>query len=257
MIDSRAVIHEGARLGEGVEIAPFAVIGPNVTLGDGVQVGSHAVVDGWTTVGAGCRIFPHAVVGMIPQDLKYNGERTTLDIGERTMIREFATVNLGTAGGGGATKVGCDCLLMAYSHVAHDCIVGNHVILANAATLAGHIFVEDWVIVGGLTAIHQFVRIGEHAMLGGCSAITMDVPPYVTASGNRAALYGLNLVGLKRRNFSDEAVKGLKKAYKDLFQSSDTLAAALEKLRATEDYAVPEVKRFVDFVASSERGVTR
>jgi UDP-N-acetylglucosamine acyltransferase len=258
MIDPRAVIHEGAKLGVGVEVGPFAVIGPNVTIGEGTVIGSHAVVDGWTTIGKDCRIFTHAVVGQIPQDLKYHGEQTTLEIGDRTMVREFATLHLGTQGGGGKTRVGSDCLFMAYSHVAHDCIVGDHVILANSATLAGHVTIENWVIVGGLTAIHQFVRIGEHAILGGCSAITMDVIPYVTVSGNRAKLFGLNLVGLKRRGFSEEAIQGLRRAYRALFQSKGgTLANQLKEFRETEDCAIPEVKKFVDFIAESERGVTR
>ena len=202
MIDSRAVIDPGAELDSDVEVGPFAVIGPHVRVGRGSRIGPHAVLDGHTTLGEACQVFSHAAVGTIPQDLKYRGEPTVLEIGDRTVIREFVTLNTGTEGGGGVTRVGCDCLLMAYSHVAHDCLLGNHVIMANAATLAGHITVEDWVIVGGLTAVHQFVRVGEHAILGGCSAVVKDVPPYVSASGNRAKLYGLNLTGLKRRGLA-------------------------------------------------------
>lgn len=257
MIDPRAVVHPGAELGEGVEVGPFAVVGPHVRLGRGTSVGSHALVDGHTTLGEGCRVFPFASVGTIPQDLKYRGEPTLLQVGDRVVIREFTTLNVGTVGGGGLTKVGSDCLLMAYTHVAHDCLLGDHVILANAATLAGHVTVEDWAIIGGLSAVHQFVRIGAHAIVGGCSAVTMDVPPFVSASGNRAKLFGLNLTGLKRRGFTAEALKGLKGAYRTIFQTRDTLAVALEAVRQGDDYAWPEVKQFTEFIASSERGVTR
>lgn len=257
MIDPRAVIHEGAELGEGVEVGPFAVIGPHVKIGAGTTVGSHAMVEGHTTLGAGCRVFSFASVGSVPQDLKYRGEPTILQVGDRTIIREFTTVNIGTQGGGGATRVGSDCLLMAYTHVAHDCLLGDRVVMANGATLAGHVTVEDWAIVGGLTAVHQFVRVGAHAFVGGCSAVTMDVPPFVAASGNRAKLYGLNLTGLKRRGFSAEALRGLRGAYRALFQTHDTLARALESVRQSPDYQLPEVRQFIDFIAQSERGVTR
>lgn len=257
MIDERAIVATGAKLHPSVTVGPFAIVGPNVEIGEGTVVGAHAVVDGWTTIGRDCHIFHHASVGSIPQDLKYRGEPTRLEIGDRTIIREFATLNLGTVGGGGLSRVGDDCLLMAYSHVAHDCIVGNHVIMANSATLAGHVTVEDFVIIGGLTAVHQFVKLGEHSIIGGCSAVSQDVPPYVTASGNRAKLFGLNLIGLKRREFSADTIKGLKNAYRLLFQSKSTLADVMEKLRNSEDYEILEVRKLVEFVAGSERGVTR
>lgn len=257
MIDSRAVIQEGAELAEGVEVGPFAVVGPHVRVGRGTVLGAHCTVDGHTTLGEGCRIFPYASVGTIPQDLKYQGEPTRLVVGDRTVVREFATVNIGTEGGGGVTSVGRDCLLMAYSHVAHDCHLGDRVILANAATLAGHVTLEDWVGIGGLTAVHQFVRVGEQAYVGGCSAVTMDVPPYVTASGNRARLVGLNLTGLKRRGFGPEVLAALRKSYRAVFQSKETLAAALDGLRRSPEYALAEVRKFVEFIAGSERGVTR
>jgi UDP-N-acetylglucosamine acyltransferase len=257
MIDPSAVVHKNAELDSSVEVGPFSIIGPNVKIGPGVVVGSHAIVDGWTTIGKDAKIFAHAVVGSIPQDLKYKGEPTNLEVGERTIIREFATLNIGTEGGGGLTKVGDDCLLMAYSHVAHDCIVGNKVVMANAATLAGHVTVEDSVIIGGLSAIHQFVRIGEHAIIGGCSAVTLDVTPYVTASGNRAKLFGLNVIGLKRSGFAPDTVRGLRKVYRQLFQSNETVATLLDKVRKTEEYEIDKVKLFVDFIADSERGVTR
>lgn len=257
MIDSRAVVHPGAELDEGVDIGPFAVVGANVKVGKGATIGAHAVVEGWTTVGALCRIFPFAAVGSIPQDLKYRGEETRLEIGDRTIIREYATLHLGTTGGGGLTRVGSDCLLMAYTHVAHDCLLGHRVILANGATLAGHVIVEDWASIGGLTAVHQFVRIGEHAYVGGCSAVVMDVPPYCTASGNRARLYGFNLVGLKRRGFGEDTLKELRRTYRAIFRSKETLTQALEIVRGSPEYERPEVRTFVEFIARSERGVTR
>lgn len=256
-VDPRAVVHGSAEVGEGSEIGPFAVVGPHVRLGRGVSVGAHALVEGRTVLGDGCRVFPFASVGTVPQDLKYRGEPTRLEVGPRTVVREFATVNLGTEGGGGCTRVGADCLLMAYSHVAHDCRLGDHVILANAATLAGHVTVEDWATVGGLTAVHQFVRVGEHAFVGGCSAVVMDVPPFVSASGNRAKLYGLNVTGLRRRGFGEETVADLRRAYRDVFQSGDVLAQALERVRGSPGYGRPEVQRFVEFIAASARGVTR
>lgn len=257
MIDPRAVIHPGAELDEGVEVGPFAVVGPHVKVGKGTTIASHAVVEGWTTLGEDCRVFPFASVGCVPQDLKYRGEETHLTVGARTIVREYVTLNLGTVGGGGITKVGSDCLLMAYTHVAHDCILGDRVILANGATLAGHVTLEDWVAVGGLTAVHQFVRIGAHAYVGGCSAITMDVPPYCTASGNRAKLFGFNLVGLKRRGFTEETLKDLRRVYRMIFQTKETLAQALETVRGSPEYDRPEVKVFIEFIAASERGVTR
>ncbi len=256
-IDPRAVVHEGASLAEGVEVGPFAVIGPHVSVGEGTRIGSHCVVDGHTTLGRGCRVFPYASVGTIPQDLKYAGEESRLEVGDRTVIREFTTVNIGTEGGGGVTRVGADCLLMAYSHVAHDCQLGDHVILANAVNLAGHVVVGEWAVIGGLSAVHQFVRIGAHAFVGGCSAVTLDVPPYVSAAGNRAKLYGLNLTGLRRRGFGDDTLRALRRAYRALFQGKSTLAEAIEGVRRDEVYRVPEVQRFVEFIAESERGVTR
>jgi UDP-N-acetylglucosamine acyltransferase len=257
MIDPRAVVHEGAELDPEVEVGPFAVIGPYVRLGKGTTVGAHALVEGRTTVGASCRIFPFAAVGTIPQDLKYRGEPSRLEVGNRTTIREYSTVNIGTEGGGGVTRVGSECLLMAYTHVAHDCQLGDHTILANAATLAGHVTVEDWAVVGGLTAVHQFVSIGEHAFVGGCSAVVMDVPRYVSASGNRAKLFGLNLTGLKRRGFDPDILAALRRAYRTVFQTKDTMTRSLETVRESPDYDVREVQRFVEFIARSERGVTR
>lgn len=257
MIDSRAIVSPEAEIHESAEVAPFAIIGPNVKIGRGTKIGASCVVEGCTTIGEDCQIFPFASVGTIPQDLKYHGEQTTLEIGDRTVVREYANLNIGTEGGGGATKIGSDCLIMVYSHVAHDCIIGDHVILANAVTLAGHVTVDDWAIIGGLTGIHQFARIGEHSFIGGASAVSLDVPPYMSAAGNRAKLFGLNLTGLKRRDFSADALRGLRRAYKMIFQSNATMKQALDDVRNSPEFAFPEVKKLVDFIAGSERGVVR
>jgi len=257
MIDSRAVVSSDAEIHESAEIGPFAVIGAHVKIGKGTIVGASSVIDGHTIIGEDCKIFPFASVGTIPQDLKYHGEQTTLEIGDRTVVREYANLNIGTEGGGGVTRIGSDCLIMVYSHVAHDCIIGNHVILANAVTLAGHVVVDDWAIVGGITGVHQFARIGEHAFIGGASAVSLDVPPYMSAAGNRAKLFGLNLTGLKRRDFSPEALKALRRAYKMIFQTKATMKRALEEVRNSPEYGFAEVKKLVDFIAESERGVVR
>jgi len=250
-----ALVATGAELAEGVDIGPYAIIGRNVHLGAGVSVGSHAIVEGHTRVGAGCRIFPHAAVGLAPQDLKYRGEVTWLDIGERTVIREFATLNLATDEGK-TTRVGSDCLLMAYTHVAHNCNIGHQVILANAVNLAGHVTIEDHAIVGGMTPVHQFVRIGAHAMVGGASRISQDVTPYALVAGNPAVLSGLNRIGLERRGFSAPTIASLKQAYKLLFRSELLLKDAIARIRL-DVMPGPEVGRLIEFVESSTRGVTR
>ncbi|HEY4485960.1 MAG TPA: acyl-ACP--UDP-N-acetylglucosamine O-acyltransferase, partial [Nitrospiria bacterium] len=213
-IHSTAVVHPGAHLAEGVTVGPYSIIGENVKIGRGTRVASHAVIEGWTEIGEGCRIFQFASIGADPQDLKFRGEKSALIIGRNNTIREFVTIHRGTGPGGGVTRIGDDNLLMAYVHVAHDCGVGNHVVLANAATLAGHITVQDHAIVGGLSGLHQFVRIGRHAIIGGCSAVPQDIPPFVSAVGNRAKLYGLNTVGLKRGGFGEERIAAIKSAYK-------------------------------------------
>jgi UDP-N-acetylglucosamine acyltransferase len=206
-------------------------------------------------LGEDCRLFNGAVLGTDPQDLKYQGEPTVLRVGDRTVIREFATLNRGTVASG-RTVVGSDCLLMAYAHVAHDCELGNHVILSNSVNMAGHVLIEDWVIVGGITPIHQFVRIGAHAFVGGGSRVSQDVPPYCRAAGNPPSLFGLNSVGLERRGFSGEVRAALKKTYRILFQSKLNVAEAL--VRAQEEVpAIPEVLQLLSFVRTSERGVTR
>ncbi len=255
-IHPTAIVAPTARLGAGVTIGPYSTIGDHVVLGDGTTVGAHVVIEGGVQVGRNCRIFSHAVVGSEPQDLKFRGEKSMLIVGDGTVIREFATLNRATSGGGGKTVVGRGCLIMAYAHVAHDCHLGDGVILANAATLGGHVLIEEHAIVGGLTGVHQFCRIGAHAIIGGCSGIILDIPPYVKAQGIRARLFGLNTVGLKRRNFPPEAIRHLKHAYRLLFLSGLTTTQALERI-ATELPACAEIQHLVHFIKTSERGITR
>ncbi len=223
-----AVVDPGARLGSGVEIGPFAVIGPNVTLGDRVKIHSHAIVTGLTEIGEGCEIHPFAVAGGSPQDMKYRGEESRLIVGPHNTIREHVTMNGGTEGGGGVTRVGSHCLFLAGAHVAHDCQIGNHVLLVNNATLAGHVTVEDHAILGGLSAVHQWVRIGAHAFVGGMSGVEFDVIPFGMVLGNRAELAGLNIAGLKRHGFEREQIQALSQAYKLLFSQEGTLQERLD-----------------------------
>lgn len=250
-----AVVDARAVLDLGVEIGPYAVIGPHVTLGAGTTVGAHAVIDGHTTLGRDCRVFPSAMVGQPPQDLKFRGERTFLRIGDRTVVREFATLNLATMPEE-ATVVGSDCLLMAYTHVAHNCVIGDHVILANAVNLAGHVTIEDHAIIGGVTPVHQFVRIGCHSFVGGGSRIPQDVAPYTLVAGNPARLAGLNRIGLERRGFSPATLSALKQAFRIMFRSRLTVERALARARA-ELPELPEVTHFLDFFSHSRRGVSR
>lgn len=223
-IHPTAIIAPGAILADDVVIGPYCIIGEHVALGAGVGLKSHVVVDGRTTIGAGTRIFPFASIGLEPQDLKYAGEESSLEIGRNSTIREHVTINPGTTGGGMVTRVGDNCLLMAGAHVAHDCQVGNHVILVNHATLGGHVVVEEYAILGGLSAVHQFVRIGRHAMVGGMSGVERDVIPYGQVMGDRARLTGLNIIGMQRRGFSREDIQGLRSAYQFLFFSEGTLS---------------------------------
>lgn len=229
-IHPTAVVDPAARLGAGVTVGPFCLVGPNVELGDGVRLVSHVVVEGRTRIGAGTVIYPFASIGHPPQDLKYRGEPSELIIGCNNTIREHVTMNPGTEGGGMVTRVGDNCLFMMSSHVAHDCVVGNGVILANNATLAGHVTVGDYVVMGGLSAAHQFVRIGPHAMIGGMSGVENDVIPFGLVMGDRARLAGLNLVGLERRGFGRDDIRGLRAAYRMLFASEGTFADRLEEV---------------------------
>lgn len=253
-IHPTAIVHDDAELGDGVVVGPWALIGPGVKVGAGTEVGPRVLIEKDTTVGEDCFIANGAVLGTDPQDLKFKGEETQLSIGDRTIIREFSTLNRGTAASG-RTVVGSDCLLMAYTHIAHDCEIGNHVILANAVNMAGHVHIEDWVIVGGVTPIHQFVRIGAHAFVGGGSRVPQDVPPYCRAAGNPPKLFGLNTVGLERRGLSNETRKALKSTYRMLFQSDVMLSKALNRAEA-EITGVPEVRHMIEFIRASERGVT-
>lgn len=256
LIHPTAIIHDGAMIEGGVEIGPYSVIGKDVTIGKGTVVYSHAVIDGWTTVGPNCRIHQFASIGTPPQDISYKGEKTEVIIGSNNTIREFVTIHRATAKADKKTIIGDNNFLMAYVHIAHDCLIGNNVIMANAATLAGHVRVEDYAIIGGLVAIHQFANVGAYAIIGGASAITHDVPPYVMAVGNRAKLYGLNKVGLRRHGFSREDIDILKKAYNILFKSSITLKQAVGQLEQEMKYS-PHVTKLVEFIKGSKRGITR
>lgn len=255
-IHPTAVVSPGAELHESVEVGPYTVIGPKVRIGAGTVVGPHAVIEGRTTIGQNNRIFQFASVGAVPQDLKYRGEDTELVLGDGNTVREFVTLNIGTAGGGGATRIGNKNLFMANSHVGHDSVVGNGCIIANSAALAGHVTLEDHVHFGGLAAVHQFTRIGRHAFISGGAMVTMDVPPYCTAQGDRAELAGLNTVGMQRAGYTPEQIQRIKDAYRILFRSKLGLNEALARARA-EVGGHPEVDHFLDFVARSERGVTR
>lgn len=247
-IHPTAVIEAGAVLGEDVKVGPFCMVGPNVVLGDNVELVSHVVVAGHTSIGARTRIFPFASIGHQPQDLKYAGEETRLEIGQDNQIREHVTMNPGTAGGGGLTKVGDRCLFMASSHVGHDCKVGNNAILANNATLAGHVEVEDFVIFGGLSAVRQWCRIGAHSIIGGLTGVEFDVIPFGSVIGDRARLHGLNLIGLKRRNYSRDEIHALRHAYKDIFEG-DTGTLRERAAKARETYEGREgVQQLTDFL---------
>jgi UDP-N-acetylglucosamine acyltransferase len=255
-IHPTAIVEKGAEIDPTCEVGPYAVIGPKVKMGARNVVGAHAVIDGDTTFGEGNRVFPHACIGQIPQDLKFRGEQTRIVIGDRNMFREFTTVHLGTEGGGGVTRLGSKILMMANSHVAHDVQVGDGCILANSVALAGHVVLEDHVIVGGLSGVHQFTRIGRLAFISGGAVVVMDVPPYCTAQGDRAELQGLNTVGLSRAGFTEEQIARIKRAYKAIFRSKLGLREAISQVRA-EHGAHPEIAHFLTFLEGSERGITR
>ena len=248
-IHPTAVIEAGAKIGNGVSIGPFSIVGPDVKLADGVELVSHATVWGHTTVGPNTRIFPFSSIGHQPQDLKFKGEESRLVIGANTTIREHVTMNPGTEGGGLMTRIGDNCLFMIGAHVAHDCQIGDNVILVNNATLAGHVSIEEWAIIGGLSAVHQFVRIGKHAMIGGKTGVAEDVIPYGSVIGNRARLSGLNIIGLKRRNFSREDIHILRKAYRLIFAEEGTLAERI--LDVADLFPDSEaVRDILDFIAA-------
>ena len=256
MIHPTAIVDPGARIGANVAIGPYSIIGPDVEIGDNTEVGPHVVIKGHTRIGRDNHIFQFCSLGEIPQDKKYAGEPTRLEIGDRNTIREFCTFNLGTVQDQGVTKIGDDNWIMAYVHIAHDCHVGNKTIFANGASLAGHVTVDDWVIFGGFTGVHQFCRIGAHVITAASSLVLQDVPPYLMVAGNTAQPYGIHVEGLKRRGFTSEAITELKRAYRTLYKSGLLLEEAKAQL-ADQARTAPDVQRMVDFLASSKRGIIR
>jgi UDP-N-acetylglucosamine acyltransferase len=250
-----AIVSPKAKLADDVTIAPFAIIGDNVTIGAGSEVGSSVVLDGKVTIGKNCKIFSSAVIGSVPQDLKYKGEPTEVIIGDNNIIREFATIHRGTSAFG-KTVIGDNNLIMAYVHIAHDCQIMNHTILANAVTLAGHIAVEDYSVVGGLTPVHQFCRIGAHSIVGGLSRINKDVVPYSKAAGVPTRIWGLNIIGLTRRGFSKEVIITIRSAFRLLFCSNLNTTQAVARIK-TEVEQIPEVKYLLDFISASSRGIIK
>lgn len=255
-IHPTAVIHPRAQIAEDVEIGAYAVIGEHVKIGRGCRIASHVLIEGWTTIGERNQILSFSSIGTPPQDIGYRNEETELIIGNDNVIRECATIHRATTKQDRKTVIGNNNFLMAYSHVAHDSKLGNHIIMANSVALGGHIVIEDYAILGGIVAVHQFVRIGAYAIVGGMSGVSMDIPPYVSASGGRAQLYGLNIVGLKRRGFSEEAIATLKKVYKTVFRSGLTQEEAFQKVM-DEHADSKEAMHLVEFMKSSKRGVTR
>ncbi len=255
MIHPTAIVDVKAEIDSNVEIGPYSVIRDHVSIGEGTVIGPHVMVDRYVSIGPECHIFQYASVGTRPQAIKFKGEKTFVKIGRGTVVREFTTINRGTDFGTGVTEIGEENLLMAYSHIAHDCQTGCKVILANNAALAGHITIGDHVTVGGQVAIHEFVRIGDYAYVGGKSGVPKDIPPYVIASGDRARLYGLNRVGLKRHGFPETTVRELKKVYRIFYRIGITLNEAIERALAEVDH-LPEVINFINFIKSSQRGLT-
>jgi UDP-N-acetylglucosamine acyltransferase len=259
-IHPTAIVDPAAELAESVEVGAYTLIGPHVRIGAGTTIGAHCVIEGRTAIGRDNRIFPFCSIGGVPQDKKYAGEPTRLEVGDRNTIREFCTFNLGTAQDAGVTRLGNDNWIMAYVHLAHDCQVGHHTILANNATLAGHVHVGDWVIVGGLTGIHQFCKVGAHAMLGFASAVTQDVPPYMLVDGNPLAVRGFNAEGLRRRGFGPGRIGAVKQMHRLLYRQGKTLEQARDEiaaLAASVPEAAADVALMCDFLARATRGIAR
>ncbi len=255
-IHATAIVDAAARIATNVEVGAYSIIGPYVEIGEGCVIVPHAVITGHTRIGESNRIFQFASIGEIPQDKKYQGEETRLEIGDNNTIREFCTINCGTAQDVGVTRLGNNNWIMAYVHLAHDCQVGNNTIFANNAQLAGHVHVGDYAILGGYTGVHQFCRVGAHVITGIGSHVLKDVPPFITASGSPAKPYGINSEGLKRRGYSDGALSGLKRAYKSIYRSGDTVEHALAEL-AKQVSACPEIQPLIDFLAVAGRGIIR
>ena len=262
-IHATAVVDSKAEIANDVEIGPYSIIGPNVKIGAGTKIGSHTIIEGYTSIGKENNFAHFASIGGAPQDMKYRGEPTQLMIGDRNTIREFTTIHTGTAQDEGITRIGNDNWIMAYVHIAHDCQVGNHTIFASNAQIAGHVHVEDWAILGGMSGVHQFVRIGQHAMLGGASALVQDIPPFVMAAGEKASPHGVNVEGLKRRGFTTETITALRQAYKVLYKdglSFEDAKVEIQKMVAAHaaDAATAEkLAQFHDFIAASTRGIIR
>jgi len=257
MIHPTAIIDPMAEVGEGVEVGPYVVVEKGVSIGAGTRIRPHVFIGEGSQIGKNCQIFQFSSIGEAPQAFAYKGEKTLLIIGDNNIIREYVTLNRATVAGGGRTVIGNNNYIMAYSHVAHDCNIGNQVILANGATLAGHITIEDYATIGGHSAVHQFCRIGTHAFISGLTGVSQDIPPYMLAAGDRAKLYGLNSVGLKRHRFSGEAIKALKKAYRVIFRSGMTLESALRSIDEDPISQQQEVRHLLQFIQHSKRGISR
>ncbi|HNS14841.1 MAG TPA: acyl-ACP--UDP-N-acetylglucosamine O-acyltransferase [Syntrophorhabdaceae bacterium] len=255
MIHPTAIIHKNAKIDNGVDIGPYCIVEEKATIREGTKLLGHVVIQGNTTIGEGCTISPFASIGGPPQDISYKGEDTTLRIGNNNIIKEYVTINKGSVHGGGATEVGNNNFIMAYSHIAHDCRVGSNIIMANCATLAGHVEVADFVTFAGLCAVHQFCRVGKYAFISGITGVPKDVPPFVIAAGSRAELYGLNVVGLERHGFSKEDISQLKKAYRILFRSSLPLTTSLKVIQ--EELKGEHIDELIHFIQASKRGICR
>jgi UDP-N-acetylglucosamine acyltransferase len=255
LIHPTAIIDRRAEIDETCEIGPYCIIEGEAKIGKGTRLQGHVVVQGKTEIGENCAVSPFASIGGPPQDITYNGEDTTLIVGNENIIKEYVTLNRGTPSGGGVTRVGNNNFLMAYSHVAHDCSVGNHVIMANCATLAGHVHLDDYAILAGLCAVHQFCRVGKYAFISGVTGVPKDIPPFMIAAGSRAKLYGLNVVGLERRGFTKEEINHLKRAYRMLFRSTLPMSTSLKIVQ--EEISSPHVDELIRFIQSSKRGVCR
>jgi UDP-N-acetylglucosamine acyltransferase len=259
-IHPTAIVEPGAQLADDVEIGPYAIVGANVTIAAGTAIGAHSVIEGHTTIGVGNRIGHFTSIGGRPQDMKYRDEPTRLVIGERNTIREFTTIHTGTIQDSGVTRVGDDNWIMAYVHIGHDCQVGNHVVLASNAQMAGHVIIGDWAIVGGMSGVHQFVKIGEHVMLGGASAVVQDIPPFLMAAGNKAEPHGINVEGLRRRGFSADAISALRTAYRLLYKNGLSLEEAkaqLGELAMAGGDGDEHVRKLITFIETSQRGIIR
>ncbi len=255
-IHPSSIIEKGAVISAGVRIGPFCYVGPQVEIGENTELKSHIVINGLTKIGCHNRIFQFTSIGEVNQDLKYTGEETCVEVGDRNLIRESVTIHRGTVQGGGLTRVGSDNLLMVNTHIAHDCVVGDHCIFANNATLGGHVAVDDYAIIGGMSAVHQFCIVGAHVMIGGCSGVAQDVPPFVIAQGNHATPFGINVEGLKRRGFDKEAINAIRKVYQLLYRSGKTLEEVKPEITALARVQ-PVVQLFDDFFTRSVRGMIR